>query len=153
MSYPGWKCAASLLLAGIVALGSSNFAFAQAGGAGEGTPPAPETIRSAVMNNWLDTIAIHYSRQHYPSDLNLFGPYLAALHSKADWTVNQIDGATAFFRAEAVDGSKTTGPERRASLCESSGEVSGDNLPADPGVRQSYPSIMCLDDGGILNVE
>jgi GH15 family glucan-1,4-alpha-glucosidase len=110
------------------------------------------------MNNWSDFLAIHYARQLYPKDSHVFGPYLVALRSRADWTVNQIDGATAFFHAEVLGGNGTAGgqpngPERPATLCESSGDAKGDDLPADPGVRQSYPSVMCFDDGGVLNVE
>jgi GH15 family glucan-1,4-alpha-glucosidase len=110
------------------------------------------------MNNWTDSLAIHYARQLYPKDSHVFGPYLVALRSKADWTVNQIDGATAFFHAEVLGGNgggngQPNGPEKPATLCESSGDAKGDDLPADPGIRQSYPSVMCFDDGGVLNVE
>jgi hypothetical protein len=109
------------------------------------------------MNNWTDSVAIHYARQLYPKDSHLFGPYLSVLRSAVDWQVNQIDGATAFFHAEVLDGGngkgQLTGPERPPTLCESSGEAKGDDAPADPGVRQSYPSVMCFDDGGVLNVE
>jgi GH15 family glucan-1,4-alpha-glucosidase len=112
------------------------------------------------MNNWTDTLAIHYARQLYPKDSHVFGPYLVALRGAADWQVNQIDGATAFFHAEVLGGNgsgsasgQPNGPEKPATLCESSGDAKGDDLPADPGVRQSYPSVMCFDDGGVLNVE
>jgi GH15 family glucan-1,4-alpha-glucosidase len=112
------------------------------------------------MNNWTDFLAIHYARQLYPKDSHLFGPYLAAMHSAVDWPVNQIDGASAFFHAEVLqpNGSgssqgQPTGPERPPTLCESSGQPKGDGAPADSGVRQSYPSVMCFDDGGVLNVE
>jgi hypothetical protein len=118
------------------------------------TLPSVETVRSLLMNNWSDSIAIHYSRQLFKSDPHLFGPYLAGLHSALDWPVNQIDGATALFRSQVAGGAGgDLGPERPASLCESSGAARGDDAPADPGIRQSYPSIMCFDDGGVLNVE
>jgi hypothetical protein len=112
------------------------------------------------MNNWTDTVAVHYARQLYPKDSHLFGPYLAALHNGIDWTVSQIDGAAAFFHADVLNNNdngygtkQLTGPERAPTLCESSGEAKGDDAPADPGLRQSYPSVMCFDDGGVLNVE
>lgn len=145
-------CAAAVALASIGAVpGSSIVAHGQTV-EGDGTEPSGETVRSVLMNNWNDLIAIHYARQLYKSDLNHFGPYLSALHKRLDWTVNQIDGATAFFRAQADDGSNVTGSEPEPSLCESSGEVTGDDIQ-DAQVRQSYPTIMCFDDGGVLQVE
>ena len=142
----------------------SHAAAGQTGGAptnaSDGnTLPSSETVRSVVMNNWADSVAIHYARQLYQADQEQFGPYLAALHGSVDWTMNQIDGATAFFGTEVLDGTgasggrSATGPERPSALCESSGEVNGDDLAADPQVRQSYPTAMCFDDGGILRVE
>lgn len=133
--------------------GSPQVALGQSADRPQGTAPSSETVRSLLMNNWTDSVAVHYARQLHNGDLYLFGPYLSGLHQATDWTVNQIDGATGFFRAEVVDGDRVTGPEKPQSLCESSGDVVGDNLPSDPGVRQSYASATCFDDNGILNVE
>lgn len=115
--------------------------------------PSAESVRSLLMNNWTDLLAIHYARKLYAKDSHLFGPYLSALHSAVDWPVNQIDGATAFFHADVLDGSSGGAPEQPPTLCDSSGEVKGDDAPADPGLRQSYPSVMCFGDDGVLNVE
>jgi GH15 family glucan-1,4-alpha-glucosidase len=147
------RLAAIALVAGFVSAASGTVALGQAPSAPPGTLPSSETVRSLLMNNWADSLAIHYARQLYKSDSRLFGPYLAALHNRADWPVNQIDGATAFFHTEVLEGEQITGPERPPTLCEFSGEVKGDDAPADAGVRHSYPSIMCFNDGGILNVE
>jgi hypothetical protein len=123
------------------------------------TLPSSETVRTLFMNNWTDSLAIHYARQLHAADPEQFGPYLAAVHSAVDWPMNQIDGATAFFGAEVLDqsgsasGGQLTGPERPPTLCESSGEVKGDDLAADVGERQSYPTAMCFDDGGIMHIE
>ncbi len=146
----------AILAAAVVLIGTAGpyaAAFGQDADGGEGTPPSDETVRSVLMNNWTDSIAIHYARQLYDADLEEFGPYLAGLHYAGDWTVNQIDGATAFFTAQALDGEAAAGPERPLQLCESSGAAAGDELPADTGGRHSYPSAMCFDDGGVLNVE
>jgi hypothetical protein len=153
---------ASTLKAGVLAIAIVSTvwpatALGQTPSSDAPTLPSSESARSLLINNWNDAVAIHYARKLYPKDSELFGPYLAALHNAADWPVNQIEGATAFFRAEVVsDGSdnrQPTGPERPPTFCPSSGEVKGDDLPADPGVRHSYPSDMCFDDGGILHVE
>jgi hypothetical protein len=141
---------AALTLAAMLIGLSPTTACAQQGA---GTLPSSETVRSLLMNNWSNLLAIHYARQLTKDDPRLFGPYLSGLHSAIDWPVNQIDGATAFFRASANGGSADNGPERSPSLCEFSGDVKGDSAAADPGVRQSYPSAMCFDDGGVLNVE
>ncbi|MDB6015090.1 MAG: Carbohydrate binding family 6 [Gammaproteobacteria bacterium] len=134
--------------------------LAQTTGGARTTLPSPESVRSLLMSNWTDFLAIHQARQLYPKDTHLFGPYLAALHGGVDWTTPQIDGATAFFHAEVLGGASSgdgqgslTGSEQPPTLCESSGNVTGDNAPANPGLRQSYPSIMCFDDGGVMNVE
>jgi hypothetical protein len=145
----------------LVSAVSPNIAVGQASGGPNGSQPSSETVRGLLMNNWTDSVAIHYARQLYKKDSHLFGPYLVALRSAVDWPVNQIDGATAFFHAEVLGGNgpngggkgQLTGPEKPATLCESSGNASGDDAPADPGLRQSYPSVMCFDDGGVLNVE
>ena len=140
-------------LAGGIAFGQS------ADGGSAASQPSTESVRALVMNNWTDSVAVQYARQLYPKDSHPFGPYLVALHSAADWPVNQIDGATAFFHAQVLNpdgsvaaGAQPTGPEKPATLCQSSGAAPGD-AAQDPGLRQSYPSIMCFDDGGILNVE
>ena len=147
------RLAVTALAAALVSTMSPTIALGQTSRGPEGTLPSSETVRSLLMNNWTDSLAIHYARQLYKDDPRLFGPYLAALHNAVDWPVNQIDGATAFFSAEVLDGAQLTGPERPPTLCESSGEVTGDDAPADPGLRQSYPSVMCFGDGGVLNVE
>jgi GH15 family glucan-1,4-alpha-glucosidase len=147
-----FNCAAIALAAAL----SARFptaALGQTPSQPEQTLPSTESVRSLLMNNWTDSLAIHYSRQLYKADTDNFGPYLAALHNSADWTTNQIDGATAFFGADVVGGGGLTGPERPPTTCKSSGEVKGDDAPVDPEVRQSYPSVMCFDDGGILHVE
>lgn len=123
----------------------------------QGTLPSTETVRSLLMNNWADTLAIHQARQIYKKDTHLFGPYLVELHSAIDWPVSQIDGAAAFFHAEVVGGTsgssgQIVGPDPSAAPCDSSGQAQGDDAPANPGIRQSYPSAMCFDDGGVLNV-
>jgi GH15 family glucan-1,4-alpha-glucosidase len=147
------------LATAIVSTTSSNSALGQSSGTTQGSQPSSESVRALVMNNWNDFLAIQYARKLYPKDSHQFGPNLVALHSAADWTVNQIDGATAFFHADVLDPSgnpvgqgQPTGPARPQSLCESSGDARGDDAPADNGVRQSYPSVMCFDDGGVLNV-
>jgi hypothetical protein len=147
------NCAALALAAALVSATVATVALGQTSSERGAILPSSETVRSLLMNNWTDSVAIHYARQLYKADSNLFGPYLAALHNAVDWPVNQIDGATAFFRAEIVGGGQLTGPERPSTLCESSGEVKGDDAPVDPGVRHSYPSVMCFDDDGILQVE
>ncbi len=158
LSYTSLLAAIALATAS-VSVSVPTVAFGQTSGEAEGTPPSSETVRSLLMNNWTDSVAVHYARQLYAADSHLFGPYLARLHGAVDWTTNQIDGATAFFGAEVLDeggaasSEQPTGPERPMTLCESSGEVRGDDAEADPGVRQSYPSAMCFDDGGILHVE
>jgi hypothetical protein len=156
------KCAALALAAALVSATSPTVTLGQADGP-EGTLPSSETVRSLLINNWTDSMAIHYARQLHATDPYLFGPYLAALHNAVDWPVNQIDGATAFFRAEVLAGvgtdsggageARLTGPERPPTLCESSGEVTGDDAPVDHELRHSYPSVMCFDEGGILHVE
>src|SRR5258705_12850918 len=94
---------ASLLAAialAIAAVGTTvpTVALGQTGAESNGgTLPSSETVRSLLMNNWTDSLAIHYARQLYNADAHLFGPYLAALHNAVDWPMNQIDGATAFF--------------------------------------------------------
>jgi GH15 family glucan-1,4-alpha-glucosidase len=141
---------------GATLLGSTSApcAFGQTSTGPDGTLPSSETVRSLLMNNWTDSLAVHYARQLSPADPHLFGPYLAGLHSAIDWPVNQIDGATAFIRTEIIDADGASpGSERPPALCESSGEAKGDDAPADPGLRYSYPSVMCFDDGGVLNVE
>jgi hypothetical protein len=144
---------AARVAAGLLAVACSSFIYGQDGAAG--TQPSSETARSVLMNNWTDLVAIHYSRQLYKIDPYLFGPYLSHLHSAVDWPVNQIDGATAFFRGDVVDGhgERRAGPDRQPRLCETSGKVQGDDARGDAGVRQSYASVMCFDDGGVLNVE
>ena len=153
---------ANILAAALVATTFAIVGEAQTPAPDVGSQPSAETVRSLLMNNWTDTVAVHYARQLYKKDSHLFGPYLAGFYSATDWTVSQIDGATAFFHADVLDASPSgngngkgpvTGPERAAGLCESSGDVRGDDAPADPGLRQSYPSIMCFDDGGVMNVE
>jgi hypothetical protein len=146
------------LAAGFVSATFPYLAFAQAPSTNQGSQPSSASVRALLMNNWTDSLAIHYARQLYPKDNHVFGPYLVALRNGVDWSVNQIDGATAFFHAEVLGGNPSSngqpnGPERPATLCESSGDAKGDNLAADTGVRQSYPSVMCFDDGGVLNVE
>jgi hypothetical protein len=126
--------------------------IAQSADAPSGELPAADTVRSLLLNNWSDALAIHYSRQLAKDDSRLFGPYLSGLHDALDWPVNQIDGATAFFRAD-IAGGGSNGAEQPPTLCESGGDAKGDDAPADPGLRYSYPSIMCFDDGGVLNVE
>lgn len=141
---------ALLALAGLCTQG----AHGQEASEPQGTRPSSETVRSLLMNNWSDLVAIHYSRQLAADDPRLFGPYLSGLYSAIDWPVNQIDGATALFHA-TVDAAAAgdNGPEPAPSLCESSGDVKGDSAAADPGLRYSYPSLMCFDDSGQLNVE
>jgi GH15 family glucan-1,4-alpha-glucosidase len=146
------------LAAALLSTSSPNISAGQTPGTTQGSQPSSASVRALLMNNWTDSLAIHYARQLYPKDSHVFGPYLVSLRSAADWSVNQIDGATAFFHAEVLGGNgsgtaQPNGPEQPASLCESSGDVKGDDLPADPGARQSYPSVMCFDDGGVLNVE
>lgn len=144
----------AVVICALVGAMSATITLGQTPGAAEGSLPSSETVRSLLMNNWTDSVAIHYSRELHRGDLRLFGPYLAGLHNAVDWPVNQIDGATAFFGAEVLDGNgQPTGPELPPTLCESSGEVKGDAAAAETGVRQSYASIMCFDDGGVLNVE
>ena len=133
-------------------------------GEADATPPSTETVRSLIMSNWSDSVAIHYARQLYRQDSQLFGPYLSALHDAADWPTNQIDGATAFLRGE-VEGpdataggatvpAQSSGPDPPPSICESgNGEVPGDDAPVDPDVPGSYPSVMCFDGGGAMHVE
>ena len=146
--------AAITVSAGVLGIAPWTIASAQSSGGAWETRPSGETVRSLLMNNWSDLLAIHYARQLYPADPHLFGPYLSGLHSKIDWPVNQIDGATALFRAEIIDGNGVSiGPDRPPTQCESSGEVKGDDAAADPGLRYSYPSSMCFDDGGVLHVE
>jgi GH15 family glucan-1,4-alpha-glucosidase len=145
---------ASLALAAtLVCATSRTIALGQTSGAPETTLPSSETVRALLMNNWNDSVAIHYARQLYNIDSHVFGPYLVALHNRVDWPTNQINGATAFFRADVVNGGKLTGPERAPTFCESSGEVKGDNAPVNAAMRHSYPSAMCFDNGGILHVE
>ncbi len=151
----------AIALSATLASVSPTASVAQTSGSSQGTRPSSASVRSLFMNNWSDFVAIHQARQLYPKDTHLFGPYLVDLFSSVDWTTSQIDGATAFFHAEVLGGSNgsgggqtaLTGPERAPTLCESSGDVKGDDAPADPGVRQSYASIMCFDDGGVLNAE
>jgi hypothetical protein len=109
------------------------------------------------MNNWGDTLAVHYARQLNKSDPEILGPYMSALNNSADWATNQIDGATAFFGADVVGGGGQIGPDKPPTTCQSSGQVTGDNAPVyppvDPAMPQTFPSVMCFDDGGILHVE
>jgi hypothetical protein len=133
---PTWV--AKIALAAFLVSAISPRALAQTSAGTQGSQPSSESVRALVMNNWSDSLAIHYARQLYPKDSHVFGPYLVALRSKADWTVNQIDGATAFFHAEVLGGNTSAsgqpnGPERPVTLCESSGDPKGDDLPADPG--------------------
>jgi hypothetical protein len=153
-------CAAIIAILSHAAAGQTGGGLGPTNASDGNTLPSSETVRGVVMNNWADSVAIHYARQLYQADQEHFGPYLAALHGAVDWTMNQIDGATAFFGTEVLDGTgasaggrPATGPERPSVLCEASGEVKGDDLAADPQVRQSYPTAMCFDDGGILRVE
>ena len=113
----------------------------------QGTPRSSETVPSLLLNNWHDLIAIHYARQLTKDDPRLFGPYLSGLHSRVDWPTNQIDGAPTLISATIAGGGTDNGLERKPALCESSGEVKGNDAAADPGLRHSYPSIMCFDDG------
>ncbi len=113
----------------------------------QGTPRSSETVPSLLLNNWHDLIAIHYARQLTKDDPRLFGPYLSGLHSRVDRPANQIDGAMALISATIAGGGTDNGLERKPALCESSGEVKGNDAAADPGLRHSYPSIMCFDDG------
>jgi hypothetical protein len=151
----GFRLIALLLAIALGFAALSTAAWAQGTGGPQGTLPSTETARSLLMNNWVDTVAIHQARQLYKKDTHLFGPDLVALQSAIDWPVNQIDGATAFFHADVVgggDNGQITGSDDSASPCESSGTVQGDDAAANPGIRQSYPSVMCFDDGGVLNV-
>ncbi|MEZ4599609.1 MAG: hypothetical protein R2940_07455 [Syntrophotaleaceae bacterium] len=66
------------------------------------TNPSMTSTRSLMMNNWTDLVGIHHSSVLAPDDDTEFGPRLAALHYKQDWPVNQIDGATAYFRDEST---------------------------------------------------
>ena len=68
------------------------------------------------MNNWIDSLAVHYSRQLYAADSDHFGPYLAKLHTAADWSTNQIDGAMAFFAAESPRWEQDDRPRAAAEL-------------------------------------
>jgi hypothetical protein len=145
--------AALTVAAALISATPPTVALGQTSGGAEATLPSSGTVRSVLMNNWTDSIAIHYARKLYKSDSQVFGPYLARLHSAVSWPTNQINGATAFFRAEVLNGDRLTGPEQPPTLCESTGEVKGDDAPIDPGMRHSYPSAMCFDDGGILHVE
>lgn len=97
-------CAAIIAMLSHVAAGQTGGAPGQTNASDGNTLPSSETVRSVVMNNWADSVAIHYARQLYQADQEHFGPYLAALHGAADWTMNQIDGATAFFGTEVLDG-------------------------------------------------
>ena len=142
--------AAIVLASTLVGIATASAAFGQTP---SGTLPSAETVRSLPMNNWSNLLGMHYARQLAKNDPHLFGPYLARLHSAIDWPVNQIDGATALFRAEINSGGTDNGPEPPLSLCESSGNVRGDDASADPGLRYSYPSAMCFGDDGVLNVE
>src|SRR3954466_6206740 len=76
------------------------------------TLPSSESVRSLLMNNWTDTVGVHYSRQLYPADKELFGPYLEALHRAGDWPTNQIGGAMAFFRADVRNENGTASEEQ-----------------------------------------
>ncbi|MCU1378177.1 MAG: Carbohydrate binding family 6 [Acidimicrobiales bacterium] len=150
------RCAAVMLAAALLSPTSRSAALDQPPGEPDETLPSGETVRSLLMNNWTDSVAVHYARQLYGADTERFGPYLAAMHNAVDWPTNQIDGATAFIRAKVLDaagGDQPTGPDRPPARCASGGDVTGDNAPVDRGEPDSYPSVMCFDDRGAMNVE
>ncbi len=65
----------------------------------EGTAPSAETsARSLLMNNGTDLIAIHESALTAAKDTQGFGPYLAQLRHRSDWTVDHVESGTAWFR-------------------------------------------------------
>lgn len=63
-----------------------------------GPSPSEVSVRSVLMNDWDDVVAIWQAAQLYPADDDEFGPRLAAIHSRIDWPTNQIDEAQAFLR-------------------------------------------------------
>ena len=102
----------ALTLIGILV--STTFATNALSQTSQGTLPSSETVRSLFMNNWGDTLAVHYARQLNKSDPEILGPYMSALNNSADWATNQIDGATAFFGADVVGGGGANRPRQAA---------------------------------------
>jgi hypothetical protein len=77
----------ALTLIGIVVI--TTFATNALSQTPQGTLPSSETVRSLFMNNWSDTLAVHYAQLN-KSDPEILGPYMSALNNSADWATNQI---------------------------------------------------------------
>ncbi len=78
----------------------------------EGTRPSAQTsVRSLLMNNSEDMVAIHEATYLAAKDITEFGPSLSQLRHASDWTVDQIDFGTTWFRdVSAGTEARTLGP-------------------------------------------
>lgn len=95
----------------------------------EGTAPSSQTsARSLLMNNGADMLAIHESAFTSAKDFEGYGPYLAQLRHGSDWTVDHLEGSTAWFR---------------------------DTSPGSDGrtLAPAFDSTLFLDETGLMRVE